>query len=366
MKSYKIKSFGDIYLLLQCNKDEYSTTVIDKGRDYETLRDGLIIGIEKEEDSYTYYLADEETQVLSKIADNICRIRSFTDKNLGEIALYQCENNFTLLKLDSLEKIDLGSWFESGYFLFGKKGDMKACFFLNGIFTERTYVSADFLLASSVHCHSYAAALLRKDGLYDIFSARSDGSDIEDALEIEEVKDQYVRLGTDEYDSDMCRMFYYDEALKGYCQIFEGENRIDFANAVLEVIEPAEKEENSKQVEISDETNGQDSEEEKTHVLLYLFEGTEKILLAQTETADYDGVEWDFHNVTVGAVTWTSNDDNSYLLEREPINAEEETEDNQEDNSFDDGLKDNTEHHAEPEKKKSSIWSRLGNAIGWP
>ena len=362
MKSYKITSFGDEYLLLQCNKGEYSTTVIDKGRDYETLCDGSIIGIEKEEDSYTYYLANEEAQTLSKIADNICKIRSFSDKNLGTVVIYQSENRFAITKLDNLKEIDLGSWFERGFFLSGKENELKAGFFLNCIYTEREYVSAGFWGIVGRKCHDYAAVFLRKDGLYDIFNAHSSSVDIDDDLNIEEIKNEYLRLLIDEDDLDMCSIFYYDKENQGYHLLFEGENRINFDNAVLEVIEPAEGDE---------KTEEQKEGKAKTIALLYLFEGTEKVLLARTE--DFESITADDFAVTVADKKWVANEDNSYLLECEFQIVEEESEDNQEDSSSSDdnsssdgGPKDNAEYHAEPEKKKSSFWTRLGSKIGWP
>lgn len=352
MKSYKILELGNEILLLQCNKGEYSTTLIDKGTEYETFYDGLLIGLEKET-GYTYYLADEETQTLKKIADNVYLFRSFTDEHFGKIALYQTENRFELMKLDNLEKIDLGSWFERGYFLSGKESDLKARFFLNCIYTEREYVSVNYWRKIRRGCHNYFAVFLRKDGLYDVFGAFDSNADIEDDLNIEKIERQYLRVFIDEDDLNMCQIYFYDKEKAGYVQIFEGKNRINIDNAVLEIIDPAEKEN-------SEEHAG----EEKSKVLLYIFDGAEKILLAQTD--NIDSIKVDYYGIVIDNLKWTTNKDNNYLLNRVPqeIETQENTEEAEDENS-----EDNTEFHfepevdteyrPEPEKKKSGWWRRL-------
>lgn len=346
MKSYKILELEKEVLLLQCNKDEYSTTLIDKGIEYETFYDDLLIGLEKET-GYTYYLADEEKQILNKIADNVSLFRSFTDIHLGEIALYLSGNHFELMKLDNLEKIDLGSWFERGYFLSGKDGELKARFFLDYIYTEREYVSVNYREEIGDNCYKYAAVFLRKDGLYDIFSSLSSNADIEDDLNIEEVKKWYVRVSIDE--RDMCQIFFYDKEKAGYILLFEGENRINFNNAVLEIIEPVE-----------DENSEENAGEEKSKALLYIFDGAEKILLAQTDNAD--NVDFDNHVVVVGNLLWTANRFDNYLLNREPQEieteeAEDETDENPDDSN--DSFRISPISDPKPEKKKSSWWSRV-------
>lgn len=345
MKSYKILELKNEILLLQCNKGEYSTTLIDKGTEYETFYDDLLIGLEKET-GYTYYLADEEKQILNKIADNVNLFRSFTDENLGKIALYLSGNHFELMSLDNLEKIDLGSWFERGYFLSGKAGSLKACFFLNCIFTEREYVSVNYRKITGRGCYKYAAVFLRKDGLYDVFGAFASNADIEDDLNIEKIERQYLRVFIDENDLDMCQIYFFDKEKAGYIQIFEGENRINFDNAVLEIIDPVEDEN-------SEENNGEEenAEEEKSMALLYIFDGTEKILLAQTD--DIDSIEVDNYEVVIGNQKWVANEDNDYLLNHEPQEIEKE------DENPDDSFHTSLIPDPEPEKKKSGWWSRI-------